>query len=111
TYRVAVRAYSTGWTTLYSASDQAASFSVTTPAPTSTPTPTVAPTPTPTATGTSTATPVPTATPALATIAYRAGSTNGSTSGLSLTLNVPAGVQNGDLLVATVADWPGALTA
>ena len=103
TYKVVVRAYSPGWTTLYSVKDPAATFAVTA-APSPTPSPTPAPTPAPTAN------PTPTPAPTAAPLGYRGNASNSAASGLSLALNVPAGVQNGDLLVATVTDWPGTLT-
>jgi len=106
TYIVKVGVASTGWTQTYSWNGQAATFAVTaaaTPTPTATPTPIA--TPTPTTAPTANPTPAP-----LVPIAYRGGSSSSAPSGLSLTLSVPAGVQNGDLLVATLADWPGALT-
>jgi len=64
TYKVAIGVYSLGWTTLYTLSDPAGTFTVTSAAPT--PVPTVAPTPVPTPAPTSvpTPTPAPTATPA-----------------------------------------------
>src|SRR5207247_9559343 len=63
TYKVAIGVYSLGWTTLYTLSDPAGTFTVTSAAPT--PAPTVAPTPVPTPAPTSlpTPTPAPTTTP------------------------------------------------
>ncbi|HEV8468137.1 MAG TPA: glycoside hydrolase family 5 protein [Candidatus Limnocylindria bacterium] len=111
TYKVVVAVYSPGWATLYAKNDPAATFAVTAPVPTPAPTPAPTPIPTPAPTPVPTVNPTPTPAPAPAGIAYRAGSSNSAASGLSLNLSKPAGVQNGDLLVATVTDWPGALTA
>ena len=117
TYTVKLGVFSPGWATNYMWANPTV-FSVTpaapSPTPMPTPTPTAQPTPTPTATSSPTpgATPTPTPGPsAAAPIGYRAGTSNSAASGTTLTLSVPAGVQNGDLLVASVTDWPGTLTA
>ena len=96
-----VAVYAPSWATLYTMTDPAATFAVTAPVPTATPTPTPAPT----------AAPTPTPSPSPAGIGYRAGTTNWAASGTSFTLSLPAGVQNGDLLVMSISNWPGTLIA